>query len=530
VENGIGTAMFPGMSGSNSMKGPMMRRRDFLSATTAGAFSCLAKANDAAARQQPNLLFIMTDQQTFRALGAVGNPEIKTPNMDRLAREGALFSNAYCTCPVCGPSRTSIVTGSSAHTTRVYENSDVDVASRHTQRAVLPTYDEILSAAGYTCEYWGKTHFPDQMFKAYADGTINHHVAYNNYLNSLGGKYDSKPKAEEREFKQNLKYIPNPFDPTFTKNGKKGKETGVCGKLVIDNQDTQPAFLFGKAIDAVKRLSSKPFAISCSVPPPHAPFYAPDPWYSMYDAAKVSVPENYCDEQTNSPYPVYRKLVERKETIPYFIATYYAMVSEVDHYVGRILDALDATGKADNTLVIFTSDHGEMLGAHGMFGKFNFFDESSKIPLLMRFPKKIAANQKIATPVSLFDLFPTILELLDSQDRPVRHGHSLVPLLTGMQEQERPVFSEWFKKNCPNYMCRLGNWKLMITWSGDETLVDALYNLKNDPFEMNNCIGNNPDKGKYLAKAEELRALVVGWCEQTGADEKIIAGLKARVL
>jgi arylsulfatase A-like enzyme len=212
------------------------------------------------------------------------------------------------------------------------------------------------------------------------------------------------------------------------------------------------------------------------------------------------------------------------------VANYYAFVTEIDEWVGKILNKLDELQLTDNTLVIFVSDHGEMLGAHGMRGKFNFYEESVRVPFIIRYPGKIKPGQTITTPVSILNIFPTILDYAGLPNIPT-DGYSLKGL---MEEGKAPKYDfavsewQWKRESVPSIMIRTDDWKLMTTHRSGGTNVEALFDLKNDPYELNNLLGSNPQRFNYKEKAEELRAKLVGYLDEVNSP--LTEGVENRVL
>lgn len=195
------------------------------------------------------------------------------------------------------------------------------------------------------------------------------------------------------------------------------------------------------------------------------------------------------------------------------IKVYYAQVKEVDFFLGKLLDEMDRLGLTNNTMVIFTSDHGEMLGNHGMIEKNTLYEEAVHVPLLMRFPREIAAGTIVSTPVSHRDVFATILDYLGAQKQS-SDGASLRPLIEGrVPSGVEYVVSENAK--IEELMIRAGPWKLIIPNKANSTTVNALYNLRRDPFEIENLIGpSNPLRRRSLGTARNLRNLLVKWCRK----------------
>jgi arylsulfatase A-like enzyme len=487
--------------------------------------------------QQPekkNLLFIITDQQRYDALGYAGNTVIKTPNLDRLAEQGAYFRNAYTPCAVCGPARSSILTGYTVEGTGVKSNNETYYYDE-TEVMTMPTFDEILAQNGYRTEYYGKWHALSARADVYENplqiaengsyvfgGPGGQSLFWKEYLSGVG----PAPGPVEGEFVDGMSkwpYSVNPLDRFFGYTWEELQNQGLShvqpdqhGKLQLDKEHTLTAFQGRQTLEAIERLKDSTFSITCSFHFPHSPMLAPEPWYGMYPVEDMIPPVSINDDMQNSPYVRSNSRQHRTEyadpdKIKYMISEYYGLVSEIDHYVGQILDKLDSLGIADKTMVIFVSDHGEMLGAHGMREKNVFYEESAHIPLLIRNPGDIAPATTVDGYVSLIDLYPTILDYLDVSG-PASEGKSLRGLIEGTDTVHgQYVVTEWDRENNPNYMVVKGGWKLFIPYTIKSNVINAMYDLNTDPHEMNNLLGSNPDREQYLDKAEELRACLLEW-------------------
>lgn len=499
-----------------------------------------------------NLLFIMTDQQSYDALSHAGNTVLQTPNLDRLAMQGAYFQNAYTPQAVCGPARSSVLTGHTAENTGITNNTvyfDCDPNAMS-----MPTFDEILTENGYHCEYYGKWH--SSSFRApnvyqnpiqytqngrwiFGPGGQGH--IYMDYLN----KNVEKPPLQDGQFidlVSKFPYVADPIDRYYgmtmdqlIAQNLKHIQPDQHGRLLIDKEHTLTAFQARQSLEALERLKDTTFSITLSWHFPHSPIVTAEPYYSMYPAEDMIPPVSISDNMENSPYRNANGRQNRTEyaepdKIKYMISNYYGLIAEIDDWVGVILDKLDELGLTENTMVIFTSDHGEMLGAHGMREKNVFYEESSHIPLLIRFPGEIEAGTTVNGYVSLIDLFPTILDYLNIPEHP-SDGVSLRDLIEGTDtEHGKYVVTEWDFRGPtePNYMILKDGWKLIIPYTKSSTVLNALYDLNTDPHEMNNLIGNNPDAEYYKAKAEELRGYLLEWLDKNNSNH--YGGVQARVL
>ncbi|MFY0653461.1 MAG: sulfatase-like hydrolase/transferase [Cyclobacteriaceae bacterium] len=498
-----------------------------------GACVTKTKESQEAKAKKTNLLFIMTDQQRFDALRIAGNRQIITPNLDKLAGDGAFFTNAYTPCPVCVPARASILTGFSNENTRVTNNS---VAYAEDQNGVMPmtTFDEVLAENGYTCAYFGKWHAPLAKGAVYmnelpAAGLSKSEYGRGmklQYTDYLDVKWPIRP-LEEGEYYDTFSgrpYKADPIDPQYGKDEKvKVKQNDLYGELTFPAEHSVTAFHGRQTIEALEQLKDKPFSITCSFNPPHAPMVSVKKYRDMYNVDELTIPNSIHDPMDNSPYRTTAGRLKYTEyadehKVPYMVLNYYALVTEIDEWVGKILSKLDELGLSDNTLVIFTSDHGEMLGAHGMRGKFNFYEESAHIPLLIKYPGEIKKSTKVDGYVSTVDLYATILDYLKIDPIP-SDGSSLRDMI-----EQKPtthgeyVVIEWLRDDkSSNYMVLSDGWKLICGYVDNANMMDALYNLKDDPYETINLLGNNPDRKKYDKKVEELKAQLIEWLEKTGS-------------
>ena len=501
-------------------------------------------------KEKPNILIIMTDQQAWNAVGYSGNRMIKTPNLDRLASEGVNFSQAVTPCPVCVPARTSILTGRLTEITTVRDNNDVNSSDCY-----YPTFDEILAKRGYISEIYGKFHSPEHMARVYmnppvkgmtgTDPIIHWESIYVKYIRENFKKRPLKPgELYETTFyggtipykldpiDRRYKYLPSGELPEEEIKLKKLGQDDVHGLLDLPAEYTITAMQGKQTLDALERLKNEQFMLTCSFHCPHVPITPSEPYASFYKAKDMIIPISIEDQRKNSPYNPGRVIspYNEKDKVQYMTANYYAFVSEIDDWVGKILNKLDELELAENTLVVFVSDHGEMLGAHGMCGKFCFYDESVRVPFLIRYPGKINAGQTISTPVSILNIYPTILDYVGLKTI-ASDGYSLKGVMEGTELPKYDfAVSEWTWKNgnVPSIMIRTENWKLMTTHRTGGKNIEALFDLKNDPFEMNNLLGTNPERFKYKEISEELRSKLVRYLKDV--NYPLVKGIEQRIL
>ena len=532
-------------------------RRDFLKRMGWGvagacAWSGAARAADS---KKVNLLFIMTDQQRWDALGCAGNRHLKTPHLDRLAREGVRFAKAYSSCPVCSPARTTILTGRSVSSHKIFENTEI---KRDDVMPDFPSFDQLLLRNGYRGEYHGKYHSPYKLALDYSQpvrwvngprpagskAELAEGAAFKAYIES---NVPARP-LKTGELLANMygrPYTPDPLDGAYGmtqqqvealgrgKQVKRNLEIGqgtTYGCLDVPPEHTHTAWTAKEGLAALERLKDGPFTLTISISPPHPPMVLPKPYYDRYPPETLPAPASLADPRANSPYASRYN----DDPNPYrdpgkirrMISDYYGLVTEVDDWVGKILAKLHDLGLDRNTLVVFTSDHGEMLGDHGMHSKMVFYEGAVHIPLLMRLPGVIPAGTVVQAPVAQIDFFATILDYL-GQGSHASEGESLRPLIEGKADGAgRIAISEWHSTHFPGFMVCDGRWKFMFGQTVEAPSLDALYDLQSDPDEIQNLLGNNPELEKYRPEAERLKARLVAWLERIKSP--YLDGVKAR--
>jgi arylsulfatase A-like enzyme len=470
-----------------------------------------------------NLLFIMTDQQRWDAMSCAGNTVLKTPNLDKLARQGARFTSFYSSCPVCVPARSAMLTGHSIESNQVLDNGD----AARTNAPPFSSFDQILLRNGYRGEYHGKFHSPYKLALDYTrpvrwlngkkppgcQAEIAESEAYFNFVKQNAPAHPVKSGQLASRYGN---YTPIPLDDNYGKTPVgKTSQAGMYGRLDVPAGLSHTAFTAKEGLAALDRLKGGPFTLTISLDPPHPPMMVSEPYYSLYPPENIPVPASINDPRTNSPYRPKKGEVGgaycNPTNIRQMTSIYYGMVAEVDEWAGKIFQRLNELGLADNTLVIFTSDHGEMLGDHGMHSKNIFYEGAVHVPLLLRLPGVIPPGKVVQTPSSHLDLFPTILDYC-GQPGHASEGDSLRPFIEGKESGAgRVVVSEWNSKAVPGFMIFDGRWKFMCGRAADAPSLDALYDLKSDPQELNNLIGQNPDREKHRADATRMKGLLVEW-------------------
>ena len=499
--------------------------------------------------EQPNLLLIITDQQSYDTLRAYGNNQIQTPNLDSLAEQSYIFDNAYVTQPVCTPSRASIYTGTYPHT-----NGVITLES--------PMFDEIQCLPEIINDNYNKAFIgrSGHLHTIQSDGENEIHIQEpSKRLNTK--EYFAIPLKEDLK-KHNIGPINN-------------KNLSKYDRKMLPEHLSGPAYAVEKSINFLKaNKENKPFALITSIYEPHDPWWGP--LHDMYDPHSINLPKNFSDIPDEN-HPMKTRIVQKhlfyrgQESFPMrteldwknALARYWALCTLVDKQLGRLFDYLKTNNLWDNTIIVFTSDHGELLGSHKLTGKNLLFEESVKVPFLLKNVNQ-TTSKRIKTPVSLVDLTPTLLDLLDQpfNGGPVNNfeGQSLIPIMENEDINKRDVFIEWTfsnfigqdevlghskstskgivfdtsnKQDIPWYVAEFtknpeasesltdttrtvitpDGWKLTLSLRGDH----ELYNLIDDPSETTNLIKQKRASDKII---KSLKEKIFAWQKRT--NDKVI--------
>lgn len=463
-----------------------MRRRHFLM-SPAAAVQCLSAP---AQKARPNVLFLMTDELHLRSLSINGNPYIRTPHMDRIAREGALFTNATCVTPFCSPSRASMVTGLYPHRHGIVQNVGRRGRQAPLAPQTFPSTEMTLHGQGYATGFRGKWHlgdlgdFPCYESFAYGGKTDSDYAAFlERRLPAARFRNDRDPGRYHGRPVVKIPAIRNAWQP-FQKAVPGLGYIATIGRTVIPPELLPETRITEQVLELMERNRDRSFMITASWSPPHDLWVAPEPYYSMVDrrAIRLTGSPELEPWDRRGPSKVLGDLAG-EEGIREYIAIYHGMVKYIDDQVGRVLRKLDGLGLAGNTMVIFTTDHGDMAGAHGCIGKsvFGFFDDLVRIPLCVRFPGRIQPGTVVRNPVSQIDYMPTILDYMGLGVPAKIHGRSLRPLMEGRRTTWRDyAFSQ---RGANSRMLRAGRYKYVFSIRPE---VVALYDLEADPHEDRN--------------------------------------------
>lgn len=416
----------------------------------------------------------MSDQHHPRFMGCAGHPLMHTPNLDRLAARGTRFASAYCNFPLCGPSRMSFMTGRYA--------SEIGCITNHDQLASdTPTFAHAFGAAGYDTLLCGRMHF---------NGSDQRHGFRQRLISDVKGR-ELCPQGEP------IKVVLDSLSDTTGPNARAIRKSGpgTCGYLAYDEAVTDTAVQWLRERGA--QQEQRPFMLTVGYVEPHAPFVAyPDDFYRYNDRIGV---DDLPQPHPETLHPELRRFqrraqLEDAEPVPTedqrrARAAYHGMCTFVDRQLGRVMDALEQAGLNENTIVVYTSDHGEQLGEHGMWWKHTFYEGSIGVPMVMSGPG-VPAGRVVEENVSLVDLPPTLLDLAGAPAIPHASGRSFRCLLEGQVEPwPNEVFAEAYWSAASehlHYMIRRGPWKLN-RYPGFEP---QLFNLADDPEETRDRAGD----------------------------------------
>ncbi len=457
----------------------------------------------------PNILWICTDQQRNDTLGCTGNPFVTTPNIDGLARLSAHFENCFVQSPVCMPSRASFLTGRYPRTTRLRQNGQTIPED---ERPI----SRLLADAGYHCGLVGKFHLApaDPAVNATIEARINDgysefcwagdphdnwglHSGYTAFLSKQGKRFETAPHP----------------DCAFVDLG-------------MPEEFHEASWCAAKAIEFIERRagSATPWLFTLNMFAPHHPFNPPESYLRPYvdKLDDIPLPQSLDDDLADKPaYQAIDANGAYGRTMPYWRglsdkdhrmirAAYWAMCDLIDVKVGTILEALDRTGQRDNTIVIFMSDHGEMLGDHGIYLKGPYFYEPAiRVPLIVHWPGKILPQLHSGL-TELVDLVPTLLEACDVERYPGMQGHSLWSQLSGQApvSGRESIYCEYYNAmpfhenpTAQLTMLRTKSHKIVVDHANDD---GELYDLSDDPFETLNLWRDSRSVG---IKAELLTQL-----------------------
>ncbi|TWT80761.1 Arylsulfatase [Planctomycetes bacterium CA13] len=447
---------------------------------------------------KPNVLFIISDDLNT-SLSGFGHPQCKTPNLDKLAARGVRFANMHCQYPVCGASRASIMSGQYPYTTRTLGNAG-------TLRGNMPnvvTMSQLFRNHGYYAARVSKIYHM-RIPMDIVDGTTSH----------------DDPMSWDEAI--NVQALEHNAPGELTNWSPKDKGTQAFRGVVAEGGDSDHAdgMAADRAIELLDKLKDRPFFLAVGFVRPHVPLVAPAKYFKLYHRDEMVAPLVSEDDLDDVP-TIIRDYKENSKTYGVtpqlhkgLLQAYYSSISYMDAQVGRVLGALEERGLADNTIVVFTSDHGYLLGHHNKFQKQHLFEEATQVPFIVSVPWKDNRHGSETTKVTeLIDLYPTLAELAGLPGPDSLQGTSMMPLL------DDPASPHW-QKNEAFTISRSGgeslrneNWRFTQWGFGDAGF--ELYDLKNDPGEFTNLAADP----KYANVVDALRKRI--------AEKRIEAGYRA---
>ena len=453
--------------------------------------------------RQPNILLVFTDQQRADTVGASGNPVMRTPTMDRLCQEGVLFNNAYTPVPVCVPARCSLIFGQYAHKTDCYTNG-FPMPEVQEDR---PTFVSALTQAGYQTHGIGKMHFrPNPQ--------------------ALWG-FESRVRSEELcrrvEDDDYLLWLhAQGFEHVLDPHGVRGEMYYIPQPCQLPARAHHASWVVDQSVEFLQRRDrSRPFFLWSSFIDPHPPFTPPTPWHKLYRGPAMPLPKRPPDAQnlwTHINYVQnrykYRDAGIDDNLLRVMKAYYYATVSFIDYNVGRILQVLEASGEIDNTLVLWTSDHGEFLGDYDCFGKRSFLDSAARIPMIVRYPERVGAGIRTDALASLVDVMPTFLSAAGiDTSRMDLDGCDLAELAEDPSSREM-IWGQHNKGALASYMALTKRWKYIYSVPDRrEFLFDRLV----DPDETR----NRAETLGYIDQTRAIRTALIEHFQVEGYDEPL---------
>ena len=480
---------------------------------------------------QPNIIYIMSDDHASHAISAykgIYAEVAPTPNIDRLASEGALFTNTFCTNSICGPSRASILTGKYSHQNGFYKNE-----GGHPFDGSQVTFPKLLREAGYTTAVVGKWHL-------WSEPTGFDYYKYH-ILNGGQGSY---------------------WNPSYDDNGEeadeKGYATNFAGDFALDWLEN-------------KRDKSKPFCLLFQFKAPHRPWYPDSIYLDLFEGVEMPYPETFNDDYAGreltagntmmtienhltrkdlkmnpppglsakelhtwertgdkgehvSPSDTLTGMDLKKWKYQKYIKDYLACVRSVDDNIGRLLAYLDETGLAENTIVVYTADQGFYLGDHGWYDKRFMYEESLRMPFVIRYPESIEPGQRVKEMTLNVDFAPTLLEMAGVEIPKEMQGESFVPLINGQGAKRwRDAiyyhyyeYPKWHQVQ-PHYGIRTDRYKLIHFYYDID--VWELYDLKEDPNELSNIYEDPAQSDLIASLKEELKRLQVQYGDDISLEE-----------
>lgn len=476
-------------------------------------------------QENPNIVLIISDQHKLESTGAYGSKLSITPNIDTLAEKGVMFTNCYTPAPVCAPARAAMITGMNPYANAaIYHKAPVTMPNGKTKnlgagylretgyKENLTTISEVFRQHDYVTTSLGKMHVHGELQK----GVDKNHLQGNDmgfdesslryYTHFPAGHYeDVVGRDTYMRYRQFRKY------KDVYKKGPMHLNEDYVPTLVKNDEDNFDMVVANKSVEFIEKRAKdgQKFFMHIGFEKPHAPFTTTQKYLDMHNPDDYELPETYDYWYANGKQPWSPNWIQNgipknnPQGAKNVMAAYNACITEMDDMVGRVVQSLKDNGLYENTIIIYTTDHGEHLFEHGLRGKHNMYEEAVNIPFIVSYPKAFPQGVVNHSSISLIDLMPTFSEAIGAKVPKQAQGISLMNMLRyGTENTERVLFSEFRGanyqllgkvRNVPSRMMRKGNYKFIYTHG----IIDQLYNLKHDPDELNNLIFDEGSKDIY---------------------------------
>ena len=483
--------------------------------------------------ERPNIVFIISDQHQFEALGCYGaqnrtiTGESPTPNIDRMAREGVVFTNCYTPSPLSAPSRASLETGCypSDHTAMRHKYNGRGSGETRFPGILeeLPTIGEIFREGGYHTAAFGKMHVHGELKGVNDLGYDNYDLRF--YTEFPGAHYADRADGDwNRRYREMDPYKKIPYrqidedkyEDVEDNLTPKGNHNNIHFlETLVEKEEQMFDFLVAdKCVEYIKNWDGKkPFFLHVGFEKPHEPYTCHRRYMDLFPPQNMVLPESWNEINEYGPYPFLMNWLSQKTPVEEYarntMAGYYACAYSMDEQVGKVMDAIEAAGIADNTIVVYTTDHGDHMYNHSLLQKHCMYETACHVPLVVVYPKKFKAGQRTDALVSLLDLPATFVDEAGLEIPESFKGKSLVEIINNPDE-ERILYSEFYEaggnykmfpeaSTVPMKMVRYKNFKYIYTHG----FVEQLYDLDKDSNEMNNLMLK--DSAKYAELIEKFR-------------------------
>jgi iduronate 2-sulfatase len=445
----------------------------------------------AAEATKPNVLFLICDDLNCD-LGSYGHPLVQSPNIDRLATRGVQFERAYCQYPLCGPSRASFMTGLYPDQSLVHRNS---IYIRERVPNVM-TISQTFRSADYFATRIGKIYHYN----------VPKHIGTSGHDDPYSWNYTINPRGRDKEDESQIfSLVPGSFGGTLSWLAAEGSD--------VEQTDGIAAT---EAIEQLQKYAQReqPFYLAVGLYRPHTPYVAPKKYFDLYPVEKIKVPQVPDGYHQTLPESAVKSITRKSEhqladdVARRAIQAYYASITFADAQIGRILDALEANGLADNTVVLFTSDHGYHMGEHGHWQKTTLFENAARVPLIIAGPGVTEKGKTCRTPVEMVDFYPTLTELCGLEIPKFVSGVSLVPAVrdvtSPLRDKRGTIRNSAFTQYATGYSLRTDRYRYS-EWGPDGSDGAELYDHLSDPQELVNLAQQEAAQETVADLSKQLR-------------------------